>query len=77
MLSFKDVTLDDALSWGLRSVEEQQEIKKYIICKVKIRAVKKKKAKEGGQERRWEVNGGGRLFEEDLTDEMMEEQRPE
>ena len=59
MLSFKDVTLDDALSRGLHSVEEQQEIKKYIICKVKIRAVEKKKAKEGGQEHRWAVNGGG------------------
>ena len=48
MLSFKDVTLDDALSQGLRSVEEQQETRKYIICKVKISGVKKGKAKEGG-----------------------------
>ena len=49
-LSFKDVTLDDALSRGLRSVEEQQETKKYIICKLKISGVKKGKAKEGGRE---------------------------
>ena len=41
----------------MHSVEEPQEIKKYIICKVKIRAVKKKKAKEGGQEPPWGLGG--------------------
>ena len=34
---------------------------------MKIIAVKKKKAREEGQERRWEASGGGRLFREDLT----------
>ena len=50
VLSFKDATLADALSRGLRSVEEQRETKKWIIYKAKISAVEKKKAREGGQE---------------------------
>ena len=77
MLSFKDATLADALSRGLRSVEEQRETKKWIIYKAKISAVEKEKAREGGQEGRWEVSGGGRLFREDLPDVATEEQSPE